>query len=158
MIHYKLGMVTRAKQEATVLDVNLEGIIDHMDVLKLEKVFPNFYVGYSTLCARKQLQLGSVSLHHNHQLDYPHYLIYFPTTTKYGQRSAIDDIEKGLHSLIQIIDKYRIQSIAIPPLGVVRGGVIWKEVKEVMLKVLTPVKGVDIVLYEPDQPYQYPPQ
>jgi O-acetyl-ADP-ribose deacetylase (regulator of RNase III) len=156
MIQYKLGNLTHAKQQATVLDVNLEGVIDHMEVLRLEKIFPSFYKDYSTLCARKQLQVGNVALYQNHHLEYPHYLIHFPTSTGYGMRSRIEYIEKGVHSLIQLIDTYNIQSIAIPQLGVVRGGLDWQDVKNVMVQEFTPLKGVDIVLYEPDQPYIFP--
>ncbi len=156
MIQYKLGSLTHARQQATVLDVNLEGVIDHMEVLRLEKVFPLFYKDYSSMCVGKQLKVGGVSLYHNNQLEYPHYLIHFPTTGGYVERCRIEDIEEGLHSLVQTIDKYRIQSIAIPPLGVVRGGLNWQDVKKVMLKALTPLTGVDIVLYEPDQPYDFP--
>ena len=156
MIQYKLGASTHARQQATVLDVNLEGVIDHMEVLRLEKVFPSFYRDYSSMCVRNQLKVGEVAIYHNHQLEYPHYLIHFPTTSGYVERCRIEDLQEGLRALIHIINSYGIQSIAIPPLGVVRGGLAWKDVKKVMLEALTPLKGVDIVLYEPDQPYTFP--
>lgn len=156
MIQYKLGTLTHAKQQATVLDVNLEGVIDHMEVLRLEKIFPHFYQDYLALCTRNQLHVGNVALYHNHKVEYPYYLIHFPTTAGYGMRSRIEDVEKGLNALVKTIDSYRIQSIAIPPLGVVRGGLEWEEVKEAMIQAFTPLTGVDIVLYEPDQPYIFP--
>lgn len=43
-------------------------------------------------------------------------------------------IEDGLDSLVSLIKELNIRSIAIPPLGSGNGGLVWNDVKQVLVQ------------------------
>lgn len=63
--------------------------------------------------------------------------------------SKLEYISEGLKDLVNLIHEYNIKSIAIPPLGCGNGGLEWEKVKPLMLNALTPLQGVEIIIYEP---------
>ncbi len=75
----------------------------------------------------------------------PENIIYCVTS----KPSEYSYIEIGLKDLVEIINKHKIKSIAIPPLGAGNGGLDWNIVKYLLLKHL---EGLDceIYVYEPN--------
>ena len=58
----------------------------------------------------------------------PRFVINFPTKQHWCARSRLADIETGLSALVAEIERHRIHSIALPPLGCGLGGLEWVEV------------------------------
>ena len=136
--------------EAIVLGVSCDGVIDHREAMQREKVFPSFHTQYTQSCYKGDLTMESILLTYNHQIKFPHYLINFPVTKHFLDVVLLEDVKKGIPSLIQTIKDYKITSVAVPPLGVEIGRLPWKEVKEVLVQAFTPLKEVEFFLYEPD--------
>ncbi|WP_264371388.1 macro domain-containing protein [Virgibacillus necropolis] len=63
----------------------------------------------------------------------------FPTKNKWGAKSKLEYVEKGLDELVPLMEKLGIQLIAIPPLGSGNGGLVWSEVKKLIEEKLTAV-------------------
>lgn len=79
----------------------------------------------------------------------PHYVINFPTKRHWRGKSQIEDIESGLHALVEEIRRREIRTIAIPPLGSGLGGLDWHEVRGLMERILGDLVDVDILIFEP---------
>ena len=79
----------------------------------------------------------------------PRYIINFPTKDHWRANSRIEDIELGLTALVEEIQKRRIKSIAIPPLGCGLGGLSWSQVRPRIEAALNELTDVHIILYEP---------
>ncbi|WP_152018344.1 type II toxin-antitoxin system antitoxin DNA ADP-ribosyl glycohydrolase DarG [Aliarcobacter butzleri] len=148
MIEYKNGDILREDVEAIVNTVNCVGIMGRGLALQFKNKFPQNFKEYQLACTNKEVQLGKMFVHQTGQLINPKYIINFPTKGHWKQNSKIEDISNGLDDLINIIEKYSIKSIAIPPLGSGLGGLDWKIVKKLIEEKLKNINCI-IILFEP---------
>lgn len=119
--------------------------------LEVKKRFPQCYEQYREACERKQLTIGQVLVCRTGSLQ-PQYIIHFPTKKHWRHASQIRYIEKGLDSLIEAIQEYKIHSIALPPLGCGLGGLDWNQVKPIIENKLSGLDSVEVYVYEPLPP------
>jgi O-acetyl-ADP-ribose deacetylase (regulator of RNase III) len=79
----------------------------------------------------------------------PHWIINFPTKGHWRAKSRIEDIEKGLEDLVNLVNTLKIQSIAIPPLGCGNGGLLWSDVRP---RIETAFSKLDanVLVYSPE--------
>ena len=150
-IHYFTGNLLDANVEALVNTVNCEGYIGKGLAYQFKLSYPENNKDYIKACKNGNLKIGKVYyFKENDKI-----LINFPKKDKWRQKSKIEYIEQGLDSLILIIKQLKIKSIAIPPLGSGNGGLIWDEVKPIILEKLSEIKNmVDILTYEPSKNYK----
>ncbi|MHB8089805.1 MAG: type II toxin-antitoxin system antitoxin DNA ADP-ribosyl glycohydrolase DarG [Anaerolineaceae bacterium] len=149
MIEYKSGDILLADVEALVNTVNCVGVMGRGIALQFKNAFPDNFKAYAIACKKEQVQPGQMFVFETGQLTNPRYIINFPTKRHWRGESRIEDIEKGLVSLVETIQKYKIRTIAIPPLGSGLGGLNWFDVKERILSVLQPLTDIRIFIYEP---------
>lgn len=74
----------------------------------------------------------------------------FPTKRHWKVPSKLEDIKKGLNSLIEEITRLKIKSIAVPALGSGLGGLDWKEVKPIIIDAFSKIPEVNVLLFEPN--------
>lgn len=67
----------------------------------------------------------------------------------------MEDIKSGLQSLVHLINKLKIKSIAIPALGCGLGGLAWSEIRPLIESYFEGIKHLDVLIFEPDN-QQYP--
>ena len=79
----------------------------------------------------------------------PRLIINFPTKRDWRARSRLADVEAGLSALVAEIERHRIHSIALPPLGCGLGGLEWTEVKPRIHRTLAGVADLDTLVFEP---------
>ena len=77
------------------------------------------------------------------------YVINFPTKRHWRGRSRLDDIKIGLPALVTEIERRRIRSITLPPLGCGLGGLDWKDVKPLIHGALAGMSDLDTLVFEP---------
>ena len=146
---YTVGNILEAETEALVNTVNTAGVMGKGIALAFKKSFPENFKRYEKAVKDGSIDIGKVLLTKTDQLS-PKYIINFPTKKHWRQPSKVEYIEKGLQSLISVIQENNIKSIAIPPLGSGNGRLRWNEVKVLIEKYLSPLSNnVDIVIYEP---------
>lgn len=145
-IVFTKGNLLKSETEAIVNPVNCEGYMGKGLAYQFKLNFPENNKDYISACKDGRLQIGKV----HYFLENNKIIVNFPTKDKWRQNSRVDYIEKGLDSLIELIEKINITSISIPPLGCGLGGLIWCEVKELILNKLSKLDNkVQIVIYEP---------
>src|ERR1035438_3405776 len=81
----------------------------------------------------------------------PRYIINFPTKRhwKGKGKSQMQDIDSGLPALIEQIEKRRVRSVAIPPLGCGLGGLDWSKVRPKIVQAFENLPDVRVLLFEP---------
>jgi len=154
MIHYQIGNLLDSEAEALVNTVNTVGVMGKGIALQFKNMFPNNYKLYSIACKKEELRIGKLLVNKEETLlSGNKIIINFPTKTDWRLPSEYEYIELGLKELVNIISEYRIQSIAIPPLGSGNGGLDWNKVKPLLEKYL---KSLDcnIFIYEPNNSIQ----
>ncbi len=145
----KSGNLLEEHVEAYINTVNCVGIMGKGIALQFKQAYPDNYNAYKNACNKNEVQIGKMFVFELNSLMEKKYIINFPTKKHWKEKSEIDYIEKGLDDLVSVIDKYKIKSIAIPPLGCGYGGLDWKSVKPIILSKLDRIKSIKIELFEP---------
>ncbi len=149
MIEFKSGDILSENTDAIINTVNCVGVMGRGIALQFKKAFPENFVAYESACQQKLVQPGRMFVYETEQLTTPHFIINFPTKRHWRGASRMEDIDAGLQSLVETIRKYKIQSVAVPPLGSGLGGLDWNEVRPRIEAALQPLSDVRVVVYEP---------
>lgn len=149
MIRYIKGNLLEAEVEALVNTVNTKGVMGKGIALQFKKAFPAMYKVYEAACKAGEVQIGKMQVYENAGLFKNKLIINFPTKEDWRKPSEMSYIEKGLEDLARVISKYKIKSVAIPPLGCGNGGLNWVEVKAKIEIFFQNNDNIDILVYEP---------
>jgi len=150
MINLTSGDILKSGAEAIVNTVNCVGVMGRGIALQFKKAYPQNFKYYADACKKNLVQPGQILVVEVENLVGPKYILNFPTKRHWKDNSRMEDIELGLIDLIHVIQKYNIQSIAIPPLGCGLGGLSWADVLPKIQSSLQCVAGVAITIYEPN--------
>ncbi|WP_407977634.1 macro domain-containing protein (plasmid) [Brucella pseudogrignonensis] len=151
-ITFKTGDLFSESVEALVNTVNCVGVMGKGVALEFKNRWPENYKEYKALCAVKGLRPGKVFIHENNRLfgeNGPKFLVNFPTKDNWRSKSKISYVSDGLDALADELNRLKIKSIAMPPLGCGNGGLDWNEVKPLIKSKLSGLTNVEIVVFEP---------
>lgn len=149
MIHTKSGDILAANAEAIVNTVNCVGVMGKGIALQFKMKYPENYKIYKKTCDQGRMIVGKVLVFKQNTTSNPRYIVNFPTKRHWKGKSTIQDISKGLDSLISEVKRLEIKSIAIPALGSGLGGLDWLQVKSIIIDAFSQLPDVDVLLYEP---------
>ena len=147
-IRYVTGDLLAADSEALVNSVNCVGVMGRGVALAFKRRFPHNYKAYKAACDRGELQPGRMFVFETGEL-VPRLIINFPTKRHWRAGSRLTDVEAGLSALVAEIERRRIHSIALPPLGCGLGGLEWTKVKPRIHRALAGVADLDTLVVEP---------
>jgi O-acetyl-ADP-ribose deacetylase (regulator of RNase III) len=150
MIEFTTGDILESHAEALVNTVNCVGVMGRGIALQFKEQFPANFDAYAKACEREEVQPGRMFVFVTGRMTGPKFIVNFPTKRHWRGNSRIEDVELGLIALRNEIQKRRIRSIAIPPLGAGLGGLDWKQVRPRIEQTLGTLGDVDIVVYEPN--------
>ena len=149
MIKYLTGNILDSKAEALVNTVNTVGVMGKGIALQFKKAYPNNFKAYNQACKDQQVEIGTLFVSKDENVSTGEKIIInFPTKKDWRKPSEYEYIEKGLEDLLNVIDSYKIKSIAIPPLGAGNGGLEWEKVKIIISKYLSQL-DIEVLVYEP---------
>jgi len=149
MITEAEGNLLAADVEALVNTVNTVGVMGKGIALQFKRAFPEMFKAYAAAADHGELELGRMHVWQSERLEGPRYIINFPTKGHWRSSSRLADIDAGLDDLARVIDKYRIGSIAVPPLGCGHGGLAWDDVAP-LIRTKLDLPGVDVRIYPPN--------
>jgi len=147
---YRTGNLLEAETEALVNTVNTVGVMGKGIALQFKERFPLNFKIYADACKKGEMQVGKMLVVKENTLNGEKIIVNFPTKTEWFIKSQYSHIEDGLKDLANVIEVYKIKSIAIPPLGCGNGGLKWEKVKPMMDRYLGHLPNVDIQIYEPN--------
>lgn len=149
MITYTKGNILESEAEALVNTVNTVGVMGKGIALQFKKVYPNNYKAYRDACKAGQVKIGKLFVFNDSNLASGEKIIVnFPTKKHWRNPSEYSYIEAGLEDLKRVIHEFKIESIAIPPLGAGNGGLNWEKVKALIVDKLRE-ESIEILIYEP---------
>ncbi len=149
MIELMRGDILQAGAEALVNTVNCVGIMGRGIALQFRKAFPENFRAYERACAREEVRPGEMFVYETGLLAGPRFIINFPTKRHWKGHSRMEDIDAGLHALIEEIRNRGIQSLAVPPLGCGLGGLDWRLVRPRIVRAFDELPDVRVLLFEP---------
>ena len=141
----KIGNILESNAQTLVNTVNTVGIMGKGIALDFKKRFPEMFKEYEIKCQRGEVKLGQPYIF---QTLVGPYVINFPTKEHWRSVSKIKDIENGLNYLINHIEKWNVESLAVPPLGCGNGQLEWEEVGPVIYRYLNTL-AIPVEIYAP---------
>ncbi len=150
MIDYTTGDILQADTEALVNTVNCVGVMGRGIALQFKNTFPGNFDAYAEACKREEVQPGRMFVYETGFVHNPKFIINFPTKRHWRGKSRYEDIEAGLHALVEEIRTRGIRSIAIPPLGSGLGGLDWTQVRARIDSAMGEIGDVRVTVYEPN--------
>jgi len=149
MIETKHGNILEADAEALVNTVNCVGVMGKGVALQFKQAFPENFKQYERACRAKEVQPGHMFTVPTGKSSNPLFIVNFPTKRHWKGNSRLEDIKAGLGALIKEVERLRIHSIAIPPLGCGNGGLDWSHVKPLIESAFAELPSVRVLLFEP---------
>lgn len=150
MINFITGNIFESNAECLINTVNCEGYMGKGIAYQFKLKYPNNNRDYVKACKNGELKVGKL---HYFKEDNK-IIVNFPTKDKWRQKSKIEYIIDGLDSLVNLLPKLKVKSIAIPPLGCGNGGLKWNDVKFLIVTKLSEIKEeYDFYIYEPSSGY-----
>lgn len=149
MIQSKVGDILKADVEAIINTVNCVGVMGKGIALQFKLKYPENYQFYKVTCDQGRMLVGKVLTFKCLSSSNPKFIINFPTKRHWKGKSSLEDIKKGLVSLIDEVRQRQIKSLAIPALGSGLGGLDWGQVKPLIVEAFSSLPEVDVWLYEP---------
>ena len=154
MMRFTKGNLLDANVEAVVNTVNTVGVMGKGIALMFRERFPNNYKEYQAACKAGEMQVGTMLVTSVDELSGLHWVINFPTKMHWRQPTKLEWVRAGLVALKDVIRDKQIHSIALPALGCGNGGLNWHVVRPLIEGMLSDLKDVEIVVYEPTEQYQ----
>lgn len=145
----KGDLLSSSDVDAIVNTVNCVGVMGKGIALQFKKKWPENFKEYQKACKNNQVVLGKMFIHYLGGLATPKYIINFPTKQHWRSPSKISDIKTGLTDLLDTINKHKIGSIAIPPLGCGNGGLDWNDVYPLIVETFKNHPEIDVHIYPP---------
>lgn len=152
MIEPVSGDIFQSETEAIVNAVNCVGAMGRGIALQFKNAFPENFKAYEEACRRKEVQPGRMFLFENAETASPRFIINFPTKRHWRDTSRIEDIISGLHDLARVIKQKQIRSVAMPKIGCGLGNLDWRDVRQHVWRVLSPLTHVRVLVFERYRP------
>lgn len=149
MVEFTQGDLLRAETEALVNTVNCVGVMGRGVALQFKIAYPENYDAYAAACKHGEVMPGRMFITESRQLGSPRYIINFPTKRHWRGKSRLEDIRSGLAALVSDLERLKIRSVALPPLGAGLGGLDWQDVKALIVEALGPLPQVKVLVFEP---------
>ncbi|MFB7878844.1 macro domain-containing protein [Nocardia sp. NPDC056064] len=150
MIREESGNLLDADTEVLVNAVNTVGVMGKGIALQFKQAYPDMFREYARTARMGGLHVGRMFVWETGAARGPRLIVNFPTKRHWRSASRLDDVSAGLPTLVETIERYRIQSIAIPALGCGHGGLTWEQVSPLIRTALEPLAAtVEIRLYPP---------
>ena len=148
-VDVKSGDLLKANTEAIVNTVNCVGVMGKGIALQFKHRWPQNFKAYASACKREQVRPGKMFIYDLGQWATPRFIINFPTKMHWRGDSKIEYIEQGLRDLVLQVERLRIKSISLPPLGCGNGGLDWQAVKRLVFGAFKDHPQIQVELFEP---------
>lgn len=157
MLRYTIGDIFESRAQALVNPVNCVGVMGAGLAFEFKKRFPDNYYSYEGVCRAGHLLPGNILTYDNRQHADPdipesksaqRYILNAATKDHFGEKSELDNIDKCLYNIRDIIVGRNIESVAIPALGCGLGGLKWTDVRPLYESALRNMRAA-VLVFEP---------
>lgn len=138
--------------QALVCPVNCVGVMGKGLAKEFRRRYPELSKKYFDCCGDGGMLIGRCVEMFNSD---GRWIVWFPTKKHWRDASRLQWIKSGLDDLVEIIQSWKIKSIAIPALGCGEGGLAFADVRQLVHKFVIKLHKdrncqCRVVLYAPD--------
>lgn len=144
----KKGDLFADDAEALVNAVNCKGVMGAGIAKAFRNRYPLYFLDYHAKCMEDRIVIGEVDLYAYLDEIGCRFLVSFPTMLNPGEATREDALVLGLESLVEKMNLYRIQSVAMPALGCGIGDFAFERLATLVATAFTN-EPFDVRLYQP---------
>ena len=144
----RTGNIFTTSCEVVTITVNCEGVMGAGIALEGRFRWPEMYRQYANLCTKGLMKPGVLDWWGPD--DRGKRVLCLPTKAGWRQPSRIEFIRKGLRTLVDEYTDQGVASIAMPHLGCSQGGLVWDQVRPLIMDALEPREDLTVELWEFD--------
>jgi O-acetyl-ADP-ribose deacetylase (regulator of RNase III) len=141
------GNIFSSDAEVLVITVNCEGVMGAGIALDAKCRWPEIYDSYSKKCELNEFHIGDIMWASSG----PKQIALFPSKKYWRAPSKSSYLSEGLDTLRTDIIRRSITSIALPHLGCSNGGLLWSDVKPLIIEKLSEIDDLRVELWKFDQ-------
>lgn len=128
MLYFVQGDMFLGNHEVLVNPINARGVAGKGVALQFKNNYPDWFTKYKEVCDKNALMAGDIWVYHT-GLKYPKYIFNAVTKQHWKYRSEKIWIIHCYQKIANLILKFQVKSIGIPPLGCGCGGLYWGDIK-----------------------------
>ncbi len=140
-----IGDIFESEMKTLVNTVNCVGVMGKGIAQIVKTKYPKMFDDYARRCAMNEVRLGE-PYHYSDLTGVS--IVNFPTKQHWRAATRLSDIENGLDYLVTRLSTWKIESIALPPLGCGNGGLEWAKVGPLMYSKLKDL-DIPVEIYAP---------
>jgi O-acetyl-ADP-ribose deacetylase (regulator of RNase III)/uncharacterized protein YwgA len=140
----RVGNLFDSGAQTLVNTVNCVGVMGKGVAAEFKRRFPEMFEDYVERCDKNSVKLGRPYL----WTQSVPWVLNFPTKDHWRSVSRLEDMERGLEYLVANYERWRIESLAAPPLGCGHGGLDWTVVGPTLHRHLDRL-SIPVILYAP---------
>jgi O-acetyl-ADP-ribose deacetylase (regulator of RNase III) len=144
-IEFIEGDIFKSSAQTIVNTVNCNGVMGKGLALEFKKKYPKMYEEYKKACDHGDLKMGIILPPYKESEE--RWVLNFPTKNNWRFKSKLEYIELGLLYFSKKYKEWGITSIAFPKLGCQLGGLSWKDVEPIMIRVLENLPDLKVSVY-----------
>lgn len=153
-IEFRKGNIFSSEAAALVVPVNCEGVMGKGLALQFKQKYPRqMFDDYVAYCRRGSMLPGDVNfVWTDARCEVPGLfkpVIFFATKGYWRNSSQVAWIRSGLKRLPAVIEAWRFESVALPPVGCGLGGLGWGPLIRPMIEEELQHTRARILVYEP---------
>lgn len=141
------GSIFDSDADAIVNAVNCVGVMGAGLAKAFKDRFPHMNEQYEVKCKLGLLKPGQLDIYVIDST--PKYIINFPTKDDWRNPSELKYILSGRRAMIDVVEQYKMKSVAIPALGCGLGGLSWGVVKPILRNLDALAPQVEWIIYDP---------
>ena len=149
VIEFTKGNLLDADVEALVNAVNTVGVMGKGIALQFKHTFPENFTAYAEACMQGEVTIGRMFVTKAVRAEGPGWIVNFPTKKDWRDPSKVEYVAAGLTDLTRVVERRKIRSIALPPLGCGLGGLDWGVVRPLIEAAFAGLASVRAVVFEP---------
>jgi O-acetyl-ADP-ribose deacetylase (regulator of RNase III) len=135
MLIYHRTSIFDSPAQTVVNTVNCVGVMGKGIAARFREQYPEMFLAYRDICARKLLQPGMLWLWKAHD----RWILNFPTKRHWRHPSKLEWIDAGLKKFVAEYERRGITDVSFPRLGCGNGGLNWDAVRPIMEAHLAPL-------------------
>lgn len=155
MIEYMKGNMFECNADCLINTVNCEGFMGKGIAYQFKMRFPENNKSYIKACKSGELTVGRIHYYVEDGIT----IINFPTKDRWREKSRLEYVEDGMKTFVALLPELGVKRIAIPPLGCGNGGLVWDDVKTIIVEKINGLEDkYDFIIFEPALSYKAIPK
>lgn len=128
--------------------VNCVGVMGAGLAKEFKRRYPDMFTQYKLMCDTDALRPGVLDVPRRltREVQFPQHIVNLPTKVHWKDPSTLENVMLGVVALSDYVLENKVRTVAVPKLGCGLGGLVWKDVCDLIVLHMTLLPCATFVL------------